>query len=144
MTSGSYAAVGFESESSAWFMEYQADLATPPPLSHSSISKLDRRHTQDDWERETIARGRGVGVGEEPNHTTARKPGPSVNHAVPSGSNISLGDKSVFFFCRLCLVYSLVSQIKRRIFLLLPPIPLVMNFLLTICNDRKAFFVPMS
>ncbi len=45
----------------------------PPLLSVSSASD-----TQEDWEREKSywrSKG-GKGVGEEPNHTTARKPGP--------------------------------------------------------------------
>jgi hypothetical protein len=47
-----------------------------PTASHSSISKLDQRHIGLDREREiTYGRERGKGVGKEPNHTTARKPG---------------------------------------------------------------------
>ncbi len=33
--------------------------------------------------------GRGEGVGEDPNHTTARKPGPlCINHLILSGRNV--------------------------------------------------------
>ncbi len=46
---------------------------SPPP---SPGSKLDRRF-KEDWGRETTGWWeRGEGMGEEPNHTTASKPGP--------------------------------------------------------------------
>ncbi len=61
-----------------WFIEDQAfspsyDLAPPPPrpLPPSSFSNLDRRHTGG-LERESTCSWEGV----EPNHKTARKPGP--------------------------------------------------------------------
>ncbi len=67
-----------------WFIEGQAfsrssDLApppTPPPTSQLSVSSTG--DTPVDWERESSCwrEGGGGGIGEEPNHTTARKPGP--------------------------------------------------------------------
>ncbi len=67
-------------ESIEWFIEDQAfsplsyDLAPPPPPLPSESSTGD---TQEDWERETTADGRGGGVvGTEPNHAAERKPGP--------------------------------------------------------------------
>jgi hypothetical protein len=44
----------------------------PPPLSPGS--KLDQRHTGRLKQKDILLAGEGVG--EEPNHTTARKPGP--------------------------------------------------------------------
>jgi hypothetical protein len=50
-------------------------LATLFPPSH--VSKLDRRYTGRLRKRDNVLTGEGVkGVGEEPNHTTARKPRP--------------------------------------------------------------------
>jgi len=48
-----------------------------PIPSHSNISKLDRRHTGRLKKIDNFLMGeyRGKGVGEEPNHTSARKPG---------------------------------------------------------------------
>jgi hypothetical protein len=41
------------------------------------VGKLDQRNTGGQKERQLdYGRARGEGVGEEPNHTTARKPGP--------------------------------------------------------------------
>jgi hypothetical protein len=47
-------------------------LPTPTP---SPVSKLERDTQETEKERQ-YADGRGEGVGVEPNHTTARKPGP--------------------------------------------------------------------
>ncbi len=44
------------------------------PFPPSSFSKLDRRHTGRLRKRDNLLTGRGKGVGEEPDHTTARKP----------------------------------------------------------------------
>ncbi len=51
------------------------DLAPRPPPPSSPVSKIDRRHRKTEKERQ-LAAGPGEGVGEEPNHTTARKPDP--------------------------------------------------------------------
>ncbi len=49
-------------------------LAHPLPFSH--VSKLDLRHTGRLKKRDNLLTGEGrEGVGEEPNHTTTRKPG---------------------------------------------------------------------
>jgi hypothetical protein len=45
-------------------------------LSTSFVSKLDWRHTGELRKRDNLLRYRGEEVGEEPIHTTARKPGP--------------------------------------------------------------------
>ncbi len=47
----------------------------PPPLP-SPVSKLDRWHTGRLRKRDKFLTGVREGKGEEPNHTTARKPGP--------------------------------------------------------------------
>jgi hypothetical protein len=52
------------------------DLAPPTPLPPYSDSKLDRRHKGRLRKRDNMLTGEGEGVGEEPNHTTARKPSP--------------------------------------------------------------------
>ncbi len=58
-------------EGQAFWRSY--DLAPRPPPPPSPISKLDQRHT-------------GRVVGEEPNHTNARKPAwSSTNHSILSG-----------------------------------------------------------
>jgi hypothetical protein len=49
---------------------------TLPPSSPSPVSKLDRRHTGKLRKRDSLLTEGGKGVGEEPNHTNARKPGP--------------------------------------------------------------------
>ncbi len=74
---------GMWAENMEWFTEDQTfspsyDLAPPTPLLPPLRSVSSTGDTQEDWEREIFADGRGgkVGVGEEPNHTTARKPGP--------------------------------------------------------------------
>ncbi len=65
----------FFTESIECFIEDQAfspshDLPPPP------VSKLDWRHTGRMRKRDSLLTGeRGYGVGEEPNHKTARKPG---------------------------------------------------------------------
>jgi hypothetical protein len=47
------------------------------PLSRHSVSKLDRRRIGRLRKRDKLLPGEGVkGADEEPNHTTARKPGP--------------------------------------------------------------------
>ncbi len=53
-------------------------LQTHPPAPPSPVSKLNRRHTEKSDKKRQLAAGRGMGKGvdEEPNHTTARKPGP--------------------------------------------------------------------
>ncbi len=57
-------------EGQAFLLSY--DLAPrPPPLPSVSCTA----DTKEGWERETPADGRGD-MGEEPNHTTAGKPGP--------------------------------------------------------------------
>ncbi len=69
-------------ESIDWIKEDQAfspsyDSAPQPTLTLSPSplsSKLDRRHTGRLRKRDNMLRGEGVG--EEPNYTTARKPGP--------------------------------------------------------------------
>ncbi len=48
----------------------------PPHPTPSPVSKLYRRHTGRQKERQLADRKRGDGVREEPNHTRARKPGP--------------------------------------------------------------------
>jgi hypothetical protein len=53
-----------------WLIAYKP----PPPPSH--IRKLDRRHIGRLRKRDELLTGEGEEVGEEPNHTTARKPGP--------------------------------------------------------------------
>ncbi len=67
---------GGGTESIEWFIEDKAYDWPPPPLSPPSVSSPG--HTQEDWETETTCsrEGGGGGLGEEPNHTTARKPGP--------------------------------------------------------------------
>ncbi len=51
------------------------DLAPPPPqVPLSPVSKLDRRYTVRLRKRNNLLTREGEGVGEEPNHTTARKP----------------------------------------------------------------------
>ncbi len=53
------------------------DLAPPDPLAPLSPgSKLDRRYTGRLRKRDFFLRRGEGGVGEEPNHTTERKPGP--------------------------------------------------------------------
>jgi hypothetical protein len=49
-------------------------LHPPPP---HPVSKINRRHTGRLIKRDNLLTGEGVG--EEPNHTTARKPGPLYN-----------------------------------------------------------------
>jgi hypothetical protein len=67
-----------------------------PPLSHSPIRKLDRRHTQEDWEREITRPWKRVGgQGAE---SDDRKKAWSSNQSILSGLNISLGDKSQYFY----------------------------------------------
>ncbi len=52
------------------------DLAPPPtPPPNSPVSKLDRQPRKTEKERKLL-RERKDGVGEEPNHTAVRKPGP--------------------------------------------------------------------
>ncbi len=72
--------VYMKSESIEWFIKSQAfsrsyDLV-PRPLTLTSVSSTG--DTQEDREREAVCRWEvgGRGVGEEPNHTTARKLGP--------------------------------------------------------------------
>jgi hypothetical protein len=54
------------------------NMAPRPPLAPPSpVIKLERRHTGSQRDRDNLIRGDlGEGVGEEPNHMTARKPGP--------------------------------------------------------------------
>ncbi len=74
-----------------WIIEDQAFSASydfaPPPPSHPTLPSISSTgHTQEDWERDTTywqERGRGC-IGEEPNYTTASKPGPSINHSILS------------------------------------------------------------
>ncbi len=71
-------------EINEWFLEDQAfsqsyDLAPHPPhFPHPLPSVCSTGHTQEDRKRERqVTHGRrGERVGEEPNHMTARKPGP--------------------------------------------------------------------
>ncbi len=57
------------------------DLAPPPLLSRSPVvSKLDRRHRGRLRKNDYFMTGKGEG--EEPNHTTARKPGPLKIHSI--------------------------------------------------------------
>jgi hypothetical protein len=51
-------------------------LPQPAPPSPSPGSKLDRRHTGRLRKRDNLQTGEGEGMGEEPNHATAKKPGP--------------------------------------------------------------------
>ncbi len=76
-------------ESIEWFIDDQAFSAvvwfgsSPTTLCSSSPdSKLDRRHTGRLRKRDNLLLGRGVG--EEPNHKTARNPGPSLNNSLLS------------------------------------------------------------
>ncbi len=69
---------GSESESIEWFIEDQAfspsyDLA-PPPLSRQKVVSLAQSSCVSPVEMNDGRREEGVG--EEPNHTTVRKPGP--------------------------------------------------------------------
>ncbi len=48
----------------------------PPSLSHHQAGPATHRKTEK--ERQVADSGGGEGVGEEPNHTTARKPGPLI------------------------------------------------------------------
>jgi hypothetical protein len=48
-------------------------IGLPHPLFPTFLSVLDRRHTGRLRKRENMSMGEGVGVLEEPNHTTARK-----------------------------------------------------------------------
>ncbi len=61
-----------------WFIEDQAFSLSYPLPTTSPVSKLDRRHTRRLRKRDNLLRGEGggVGIGVEPNHTTARKPDP--------------------------------------------------------------------
>jgi hypothetical protein len=52
------------------------DLAPPNPPSHSPVSKLSLFLSLPVWRWSGLLTGGIDGVGEEPNHTTARKPGP--------------------------------------------------------------------
>jgi hypothetical protein len=60
-------------EDQAFSPSYDSDPPQPPPL--SPVSKLDKRNTGRLRKRDNSLKGGGVGE-EEPNHTTARKPGP--------------------------------------------------------------------
>ncbi len=69
------------SESTEGFIEGHAfsqsyDLAPRPFLPPSSGRKLDWRHTERLRKRNNWVTGEGEGVGEEPDHTIARKTGP--------------------------------------------------------------------
>jgi hypothetical protein len=65
-----------------------------PPLPPSPVSKLDRRHSGRLRKRDNMQAGEGRG--KEPNHTTARKPGPlygfkySLGQTIRKKSQISL------------------------------------------------------
>ncbi len=67
------------SETIKWLIEDQVfspscDLALPPP---TPVSNLDGRHTGRLRKRDNLMTGElGKGTMEEPNHMTARKPGP--------------------------------------------------------------------
>ena len=54
------------------------DLAPPPsPYPHFPVSELDRLHIGRMRKRDNLLMGEGEeGMGEEPNHTTARESGP--------------------------------------------------------------------
>ncbi len=61
-------------------------------LPTSVRNKLDRRHTERLRKRDNLlAVELGEGVGEEPNHKTARKPWSSRNHAILAASGIEEG-----------------------------------------------------
>ncbi len=86
---------------------------SPPRL----VSKLDRQHTWRLWKRNNLLTGEGgKGVGEEPNHTTARKPSPlksrkafKINILCPEPINNNRKMRNSFFirlkkgakYCRL-------------------------------------------
>ncbi len=57
-------------------------LRPPPP---SLVRKPDRRHIVRLRKRDNLLTGEGEGAGKEPNITTARKPGSSINHSILSG-----------------------------------------------------------
>jgi hypothetical protein len=76
--SAGYANFYFESETIELFIEDQAlspsyDLAPPPPRRPPSVNS-SRPATHKKTERDILLTKEGVGV--EPNHTKARKPGP--------------------------------------------------------------------
>ncbi len=79
-TAAQYVSHWVTAESNERFIEGQAfsqsyNLApTPPPPPVPSVS--DRRHKGRLRKRNNLLRGTGEGVGEESNHTTAKKPGP--------------------------------------------------------------------
>jgi hypothetical protein len=60
------------------FLLRSYDLAPPPPLPPPLFRQLARpaTHRKTEKERQLVGRRRDRGVGEEPNLTTARKPGP--------------------------------------------------------------------
>jgi hypothetical protein len=52
------------------------DLAPSPPPPLSPVGKHNQQRTRRLRKRDNLLMGEGEGVGEEPNHTAARKPGP--------------------------------------------------------------------
>ncbi len=79
-----------------------ATLSRPPP--HPlPVSKLNRRHTGSLRKRDNLLPGEGKkGVGKEPNHTTARKPGPlriiqySLGQTIPHSPDLAPADFFLF------------------------------------------------
>ncbi len=97
----------------------------PPP---SPLRKLDRRHTGRLRKRYNLLclRGEvGEGVGEEPNHTTARRNGPIIIHSVVQYSLLLQllgrvrGETSVFIYRTLVCFSYLVSQLTLHVSLAL-------------------------
>ncbi len=87
-------------ESTEWFIEGQASspillLVHPLPLSRQKGRPATHRKTEKERQ---LAHGRGgKGVGEEPNHSTARKPGPLqiIQYSLPINLHKSWYEKEV-------------------------------------------------
>jgi hypothetical protein len=59
-------------------------LAHLPSLSRQQVVSLSQSSCVSLVELKLTGEGREMGVGEEPDHTTVRKPGTSVNHSILS------------------------------------------------------------
>ncbi len=111
----------------------QKDLVPHPPPPPSSVSKLDRRHTGRLRKRDKLLTGEGgKGVGEEPNHTTAKTAWSFINHSVLSATvQCTYSDYTHFpsfrimqqflntsskTFDRFFLLHSLFLAIKRYVY----------------------------